>query len=430
MLNHLIIKFKKNKTALIKQIFKFNIYFFGFYFVQNFIFNTPLFAEEIPSNQVSAVTRYSSLLDYFLNSLVTNIKQSMDKSFLSEIAHPFVITILLSIFLIIFFYFLGIISKFIISRYIFNLYKRIIKKEEDKEIFSNIANIISPFFILIGIQVSIILLEAYLNEPLIFLRNSTKAILIFTGALLIQRVVSAISTVYSYKISKQTELKLDAQLLPIFLGLLKAGIISMGILLALSSLGLDITPIIASLGAFTFALGFAVKDSLSNFVAGIFLIFEKACAVGDKVDIPGIGFGYIHEIGLRTTKLRTFNNEIIIIPNNGLMNKEFKNYRMPDAKIRVVVPFSISYGSNIEKAKKIVLNVISKIENTLEDPPPVVEFLEMADFSLNFEAKFFVGHYNDQYDKQLEAVQKIYNGLNKAKISIPFPTYTVELKKS
>ena len=75
------------------------------------------------------------------------------------------------------------------------------------------------------------------------------------------------------------------------------------------------------------------------------------------------------------------------------------------------------------------MDVILGIEGVVEDPEPQVVFREMADFSLNFQTKFWIGEYTDQYQKKWEATKKIYNALNKAKIDIPFPTHTVYVKK-
>ena len=197
----------------------------------------------------------------------------------------------------------------------------------------------------------------------------------------------------------------------------------------MSAIGVNIAPIVASLGAFSFAVGFAVKDSLSNFVAGIILILDETFNAGDKIDIPGIVFGYVHEIGLRATRVRTFDNEIIVIPNNVLMNKEYKNYGMPDQTIRVVVEFSVAYGSNVSQVREVILDILKQDPDILDEPKPVVEFLSMADFYLSFCAKGYVSNFSLAYDKKILFTQKIYDRLNQENINIPFPTHTVHLKK-
>ncbi|MFH1682821.1 MAG: mechanosensitive ion channel family protein, partial [Candidatus Woesearchaeota archaeon] len=151
--------------------------------------------------------------------------------------------------------------------------------------------------------------------------------------------------------------------------------------------------------------------------------------VGDKVKLESGDLGEILDIGLRSTKIRTYDNEVIYVPNGYLANSRILNYTRPTAKIRVGVEFGVVYGSDVKKVQKVVMDVIKGMEEVLDDPAPAVQFLQMADFALNFKAYFWVPDWKNSYSKKLEATEKIYNALNKAKISIPFPTSTVYLKK-
>ena len=132
---------------------------------------------------------------------------------------------------------------------------------------------------------------------------------------------------------------------------------------------------------------------------------------------------------IRSTKIRTFDNQIITLPNGKLAADKIENYVQPDPTARVVVPFSVAYGSNIEKVKKIVLKEVSKVDGFKKDPEPFVLFLEMADSALNLKAYFWVKSYKKRYGALDEANTRIYNVLNKNKISIPFPQMDVHLKK-
>ncbi len=326
-------------------------------------------------------------------------------------------------------YFIGLALRILIIRPLLALWARKAEKDQDKDTIQNIRKHLTPFFITLGLRIGIVPLEAYFNQKIAFLRNPLNAILIFTAALIFQKILVASISVWGQRLAKKTESTLDDQLVPILLGLVKTMVVIFGTLFAISALGVNMGPLLASLGAASFALGFAVKDSLSNFVAGIFLIVENTFEVGDKVEIPGIGLGYIHEIGLRTTKLRTFDHEVIVIPNNTLMNKEYRNYRLPTLKIRVVVSFGVAYGSDVNKVRDIAWKVLAEIDGKLDDPAPAVEFNNMGDFSLDFAIKFYVDNFADQYSKKLEVTDKIYHSLVAEGIEIPYPTYTLDMLK-
>ena len=108
---------------------------------------------------------------------------------------------------------------------------------------------------------------------------------------------------------------------------------------------------------------------------------------------------------------------------------KIKNYNQPDMRARVVVPISIEYGADPERAKKVALDEISKMKDILKDPAPSAILLELGDFSLNMKAFFWVDDISKVYPKKEEALIRIYKAFNKKKIGIPFPTTTVELKK-
>lgn len=156
---------------------------------------------------------------------------------------------------------------------------------------------------------------------------------------------------------------------------------------------------------------------------------DKSIRVGDVVFLDAETKGKIEKIGLRSTKMRTFDNELIIIPNSVLADSNIQNIALPEPKSRVVVPFGVAYGSDVDKVKKIIIKEIKSIKNISKDENINIRFLEMADSSLNFKAYFYVDSYEDRIDALDEANTKIYKALNKNKIEIPFPQMDVHLKK-
>ncbi|MFH1848615.1 MAG: mechanosensitive ion channel family protein [archaeon] len=228
--------------------------------------------------------------------------------------------------------------------------------------------------------------------------------------------------------ARRTESRLDEDILPLFHKMSKVVITIIGLLLLLAEWGIEIGPFLASLGIAGIAIGFAVKDSLANIFGGISLILDKNFRVGDIVKLENGENGRVLDIGLRSTKIRTWDNEVMIIPNGQLANTTIVNYAKPDPAARVVIPFGVEYGNEPDKVKRVVINTLTKIENVIvddEERSPFVKFLEMADFSLNFKAYFWVPDYTMRFAMRDLAVSAIYKALRKAKIGIPFPTRTV-----
>ena len=212
-------------------------------------------------------------------------------------------------------------------------------------------------------------------------------------------------------------------------GTLKIILALAGFIALLSYWGVQIAPLLAGIGIGGIAIAFALQSSLANVFGGVSIILDNSVHVGDLVNLEGGVTGKILKIGLRSTKVKTFDNEIIIVPNSKLADSNIHNIAQPEPKSRVVIPFGVAYGTDIEKVRKLILAEIKKIKEFTEDPEPAVRFLEMGDSSLNFKAYFFVKSFENRFAAIDEANTRIYNALNKAKISIPFPQRDVHIKK-
>jgi len=231
-------------------------------------------------------------------------------------------------------------------------------------------------------------------------------------------------------LARRTESTLDDEIIPIFHKTVGAVIWVFGIILILGSWGVDVGPFLAGLGIAGLAVSFALQSTLANIFAGISLIIDKTFRVGDKIELDTGELGVIHDISLRSTRMRTYDNELIVIPNDILAKTKIKNFTQPDESIRVTVDFSVEYGTEPTEVVKLIESAIKRDIKGIQDSPPVqVTFAEMAASSLNFQARFWVPHYNVAPDKKIEATNLIYKELNKAKIGIPFPTTTVYMKK-
>ncbi len=235
---------------------------------------------------------------------------------------------------------------------------------------------------------------------------------------------------FSKRLTYKEKDKIEKALLPLLNKILKAVIWIIFIIIGLADWNINITPILGGLGLAGLALSLAAKDTLENIFAGIFLAMDKSFKIDDIVDFPDFGIsGRVYDIGLRSTKIKSWDNELYIVPNSKVANAVIKNNMYPDLKGRVVIDFLVGYGSDVDKVKKIVKNVIKKIDHVIDDPEPQVILVEMADFGLKFQAKFWVDSVENRYTAKITAIEKIYKTLMKNKINIPYPTYEVLMKK-
>ncbi|MEL6776420.1 MAG: mechanosensitive ion channel domain-containing protein [Cyanobacteria bacterium J06597_16] len=196
------------------------------------------------------------------------------------------------------------------------------------------------------------------------------------------------------------------------------------VLAALGAVGIETTSLIAALGAAGLAIGLALQGSLTNFAAGIIIIIFQPFRVGDWVEVDGHS-GYIMEIELLTTSLRTLDNRTVILPNGALTENSLVNYST-QGKLRLDLVVGVDYTTDIDRVKQILLEVLTTNERVLQNPKPTVGLLEMADSSLNFAVRPWVAP-QDYEPQKLAIHEAIKKRLDSESISIPFPQRDVHL---
>lgn len=288
-----------------------------------------------------------------------------------------------------------------------------------------VADIIWVLFALLAVHV--------LNLPgdiYAIFYNTMLSILLVLAALVATRVASTLINAWGKEWAKKTEGTLDDALVPLADDAFKVAVAIVCGILVLGQWGFEIAPLLAGVGVAGLAIGLAVKDSLGNIFGGISLILDKTFGVGDKVELETKEMGIVKEVGLRSTKIITYDNEVITVPNGNLAIARIKNFTRPDKRVRVNIKFGVGYDSDPEKVRRIVLKTITGMDRVLEKPAPSVGMTDMGDFALLMIARFWIDDYSLQEAKKFEANEKIFKALRKNNIEIPFPIRTVYMKKA
>lgn len=332
-----------------------------------------------------------------------------------------------SLTILVFYLILSKLILFIFNRYFRKLAKKT-KTDIDDEILAKTENPISYVLVFVGIKLALVPLNLK-GSVGIFLENITTSLIIITVIYMIIKIIDIFIDVWGSEWARRTKSDIDQDVLPLIHKFSKVLISIFGLIYILRAWGVEIGPFLASLGIAGIAIGFAVKDSLANIFGGVSLILDKSVKVGDAIRLDSGESGKILEVGLRSTKVRTWDNEVMIIPNGVLANAKITNFAQPDLSARQVTKFGVEYGSDPEKVKKTALKVVVDIKEIVKQPEPFVRFSEMADFSLKFKLYFWVAEYGQRFMVEDIVVTNLYKALKKAGIGIPFPTRTVYLHK-
>lgn len=177
--------------------------------------------------------------------------------------------------------------------------------------------------------------------------------------------------------------------------------------------------------AATLAIGFAMQDVLKNFVAGVFIFTEKPFKIGDWIEFDG-NTGVVEDISLRITRIRTFDNELLTVPNSQLTDNVVKNPVDAD-KLRLKFVFGIGYEDDIEAATDIILEEARAHEGIMDDPEPSVRLTELGDSSVGLQSRIWIENPSrgDFVKTRGEYVQRVKQRFDEEGIDIPYPHRTL-----
>jgi len=198
------------------------------------------------------------------------------------------------------------------------------------------------------------------------------------------------------------------------------------VLIVVQTLGVNVTSIIALFSAATLAIGMALSGTAQNFAGGVMILLMKPYRVGDFISAQGQS-GTVQEIKLFSTVITTGDNQTIYIPNNSIATAIIDNYSTSDLR-RVDWTVGISYGDNIEAARKALLEILAADSRVLAEPAPVVWVAALADSSVNLTVRAWVRN-ADYWDVFFQNNERFYNLLPEHGVNFPFPQMDVHMKK-
>ena len=175
--------------------------------------------------------------------------------------------------------------------------------------------------------------------------------------------------------------------------------------------------------AATLAIGFAMQDVIKNFVAGIFIFTDRPFRIGDWIEWDGGSYsGVVEDISLRVTRVRTFDNELLTVPNSQLTDGVIKNPVAKDT-LRLKFVFGIGYGDDVERATEIIVEEAEAHPEILDDPAPSVRLTELADSYVGLQSRFWIANpsRSDFVKVRGEYVTAVKERFDEADIEIPFP---------
>lgn len=273
-----------------------------------------------------------------------------------------------------------------------NIIVRIVKRTKtdiDDLVAARTEKPIFFMFIIVAIKTAITPLS--LDAEYSFLINNLlDSLLIIFTAYAIHVITSVILEHYVRKVHHHPVSSFHSEVIPFANNFSKVFYALVALIFILRVWDVNVVPLLAGLGIVGITVGLALQNTLTNIIGGISLLLDQSLNIGDELRLDKDIEGTVIDVGLRSTKIRTKNNELVIIPNNILANSSIINYTKPTTHLRIFVDFSIPRGADLEKIHKEILKRCSKIHFLEHNIVPETEISGMDKDLLRLRTYFWI----------------------------------------
>jgi small-conductance mechanosensitive channel len=325
-----------------------------------------------------------------------------------------------------------LVGRWIVSLVLDRVIRRFVKRTQtllDDAILSILRGPLYLFVVVFAFQISVNRLD-FLPTKWEGGKNDLIFVLyLLVGYVFIWQLVTNLFEWYGREMALRTETDLDEQLMPFFR---RVALIILSLIWMITLLGrfdVDISAMVTTLGIGSLAIALAAQAVLGDTISGFAIMVDRPFRIGDRIEIQDLDtWGDVIDIGLRSSRIRTRDNRMVIVPNSVIGKSLVVNYSFPDTQYRIQVHIGIAYGSDIELARKTMIDAIHRVEGVLTERPIEALFLEFGDSALIFRVRWWLESYIDtrrMFDRVNTALLEALEGVG---IEIPIPQQEIHHK--
>ncbi len=232
------------------------------------------------------------------------------------------------------------------------------------------------------------------------------------------RLIVSLSDWYGVQLSQAEKAELSGQLLPLLR--------RFALILLMAHFDIEITGLVATLGIGSLAIALAAQASLSDIFSGIVILVDRPYRVGDRIEIQDLNtWGDVTDIGLRSSRVRTRDNRLVIVPNSLIGKSLIVNHSYPDDNYRIQFHVGVAYGTDIELARRTMIGAAGQVEGILANKPVEALFVEMGESAMIFRVRVWIKSFVDTRRVTDKLNSAVYRALDEAGVLMPFPQMDV-----
>jgi len=281
--------------------------------------------------------------------------------------------------------------------------------------------------LLIALSIAILRLDLpWVAEQAASIRNVFFVFYLLTGFSIVWRLISSVTSWYAAEIAPRTESKLDDQLVPFGRRVTLIILSIVVLIILLSRFEVDVSGLVTTLGIGSLAIALAAQETLSDTISGFVIMIDRPFRIGDRIEIQALEtWGDVVDIGLRSSRVRTRDNRMVIVPNSVMSKSLLVNYSYPDTTYRIQIELSISYGTDLDLAKETLIGAVRLVEGVEPDRPVEALFLHFGDSGMIFRVRWWLNSYVDTRRMFDQVNSSIMRALTKENIEVPYPVRDV-----
>lgn len=328
----------------------------------------------------------------------------------------------------------ALIASWVIGLILKFLTKRVFRKTQthlDDAIIEAVSLPLRVAIIIFGFQLAIRQLEFVPDNLIEPIDSSFFVIYLTLVYLALLRLIRSLTYWYAREVASLTDTELDDKFLSFFRALANVIVTAIVVIVLLGHFGIEPSALVATLGIGTLAVALAAQETLSDMISGFMIMLDQPFVVGDRVGIQEIDtWGDVTEIGLRSTRILTRDNRMVSVPNSVIGKGLVVNYSDPSTVYRVETHIGIAYGTDVEQARKVMSDALAAEDWVMHERPIEALLLEFGESALIFRVRCWIEHYVETRRVMDKMNSALYRALSDAKIVIPMPQRSVQLRQS
>jgi small-conductance mechanosensitive channel len=326
------------------------------------------------------------------------------------------------------------VAAWVLSRLFDNWVKRLVSRSTSGLDDTLLAALKGPaiyLVLLVGLWLALQEADFFIDPTSPILRTVFFILYLALGYLTAARLITGLIDWYGAEIAQRTETRLDDHILPFFRRIAIVILFLITLVVLLGHFDVNVSALVTTLGIGSLAIALAAQEFLGNMISGFVIMVDRPFRIGDRIELEELEtWGDVQDISLHSTRILTRDNRLVSVPNALIGKNRVVNHSIPSTQYRVQTHVGVAYGTDIDHARRVLVEAVQAQDWVMKDKPVEALFLEFQDSGLLFRVRCWIEHYVETRRIIDKLNTAIYKALNEAGVEIPFPQRVVHIETS